>query len=161
MNWIDCNEQLPEENQRVLIYIREDATSISDYTGRVRIFSVTFERAEQYGNNERPYRWEDHGPGYWFGQDATHWMPLPEPPQAHNEPATADTLVSSLLELYKAADEERLRETEEAHQEAAKWKAEGDMYGWNFHEGRAGGTTSASIIFYRIRRWLEAHKKAA
>jgi hypothetical protein len=30
------------------------------------------------------------------------------------------------------------------------------MYGWNFHEGRAGGITWGSIIFYRVLRKLEA-----
>lgn len=62
----------------------------------------------------------------------------------------------NLKDEYKAADVERLQETEDAHNEANKWKSEGDMYGWNFHEGRAGGITWGSIIFYRVLRKLEA-----
>jgi hypothetical protein len=62
-------------------------------------------------------------------------------------------LVKALAE-FDAANAERLQETNNAHEEANRWKAEGDMYGWNFHEGRASGTTWASIIFYRVRRML-------
>lgn len=65
------------------------------------------------------------------------------------------SVITRALELHKAADEERLKETEEAHREAEKWKAEGDMYGYNFHEGRSGGATTASIIFYRVRKYLD------
>lgn len=65
-------------------------------------------------------------------------------------------VIQQALELCKEADNERLSGQEEAHRESAKWKAEGDMYGWNFHEGKAGGMNEASIIFYRVRRFIEA-----
>jgi hypothetical protein len=57
---------------------------------------------------------------------------------------------------WRDADRQRLVEHEEAEAEAAKWKAEGDMYGWNFHQGKAGGMTTASIIFYRVWKVLDA-----
>lgn len=72
----------------------------------------------------------------------------------------AEAVPGKLLAAHRAADEERLKETEEAHAEAARWKAEGDMYGWNFHEGRAGGTTAASIIFFRLQREIKGAMKA-
>jgi hypothetical protein len=59
------------------------------------------------------------------------------------------------LAVWKEADEQRLKEHYEVEAEANKWKAEGDMYGWNFHMGRAGGMTQASIIFYRVLKSLE------
>lgn len=64
------------------------------------------------------------------------------------------------LTAFKSADEQRLLETEQAHAEAARWKAEGDMYGWNFHEGRASGTIAASIIFHRVKRLIESRLAA-
>lgn len=67
-----------------------------------------------------------------------------------------ERLLGEMLDAFKAADDERLAEVEERHQEAAKWKGEGDMYGWNFHEGVAAGMTTASIIFNRVRRTIEA-----
>jgi hypothetical protein len=70
--------------------------------------------------------------------------------------AAMRTVLTSLKDEFKAANEERLKETQDAHTEANRWKAEGDMYGWNFHEGRAGGTTYASIYFYRVYRKLVA-----
>lgn len=65
-----------------------------------------------------------------------------------------DTL-TQLLDLQKSSDEERLIQTYDAREEAEKWKAEGDMYGWNFHQGRSAGTIWASIIFDRVRRTIE------
>lgn len=64
-------------------------------------------------------------------------------------------LMADLVE-WKKADEERLRQTDAAHAEAQKWKDEDDMYGWNFHEGKAGGTVQASLCYDRVRRHLEA-----
>lgn len=67
----------------------------------------------------------------------------------------AEALLARALETFKLADKERLQAVHDANDEAEKWKSEGDMYGWNFHVGKAGGMTEASIIFYRVRRLLE------
>ena len=68
--------------------------------------------------------------------------------------------IREAFDLLKAADAQRLDEVYEAQTEAEKWKSEGDMYGWNFHQGKAGGMTQASIIFYRgIRRLKESVMK--
>jgi hypothetical protein len=53
---------------------------------------------------------------------------------------------------WKKAEEERLKETDEHHAEAAKWKAEDDMYGWNFYEGVSSGTIGVSFIYHRMVR---------
>lgn len=67
----------------------------------------------------------------------------------------AITALRGALQAHAQADNQRLIEHGEAVQEAEKWKSEGDMYGWNFHMGRAGGMTTASIIFFRVQRVLE------
>jgi hypothetical protein len=72
------------------------------------------------------------------------------------ELAKCRAVLADLKDEFKSADEERLRETDNAHVEANRWKAEDDMYGWNFHEGRASGTVSASLYFYRVFRKLKA-----
>lgn len=69
--------------------------------------------------------------------------------------------IQEAFDLFKTADDERLNGVHEAHAEAQKWKAEGDMYGWNFHQGKAGGMTEASIIFNRAFRRLKAALEAA
>jgi len=33
---------------------------------------------DEHGNNSVPYDWETFGPMKYFGQDVTHWMPIPE-----------------------------------------------------------------------------------
>ena len=43
--------------------------------------SKLFYGADEWGNNEVPYCWAaPSGPMEWFGQDVSHWMPLPEAP---------------------------------------------------------------------------------
>lgn len=79
MNWIAVNECLPEPNQRVIAYVHEDATQIIIGSKRIRVVAVNFVTDFIGGNNHKPYAWED-GPMKWFGQDVTHWMPVPESP---------------------------------------------------------------------------------
>ena len=71
------------------------------------------------------------------------------------EQAELAKLLGELLEIFNASDEERLKEVREHDAEAEKWKAEDDMYGWNFHKGMASGCTAASIIFFRVKRAIE------
>ena len=41
-----------------------------------------FIKDEGFGNNETKYSWvAPQGPMSWFGQEVSHWMPLPEPPK--------------------------------------------------------------------------------
>lgn len=69
------------------------------------------------------------------------------------------TLIENAMATFKQADEQRLKELEEYRLEAEKWKAEGNRYGWNFHRGMSAGMNTASIIFYRVQRFLESAKR--
>lgn len=73
-----------------------------------------------------------------------------------SEVKTTEAILKTMLAAFREADEERLRETYKAREEAEKWKAEGDMYGWNFHQGVSAGTIWASIYFFRVQRRIEA-----
>ena len=55
--WISCEDELPEENVRCIVYTEGGGYGISRRMGR---------------NLEK---WE------CFGLQVTHWMPLPEPPE--------------------------------------------------------------------------------
>jgi hypothetical protein len=93
MTWIKVSDRLPEDKTTVLIYAGELGTEIYDFhRKRVRTFIATFRQGrgpdpeppwasyDQWGNNKRPWGWDgDHG-GTFYGQDVTHWMPLPEAP---------------------------------------------------------------------------------
>ena len=57
--------------------------------------------------------------------------------------------------LWKQCESDRLDKTHQSHDEAKRWEAEGDFYGWNFHQGVASGTVEASFIYGRIQRKLE------
>ena len=95
--WIPVEEQLPENRQLVIIYApkshmskinicrfemgisakeREELKLAGDERG------ITFTGADQHANNRKPYKWEVQGPGSYFGQDVTHWMPIPHSPDS-------------------------------------------------------------------------------
>ena len=58
--------------------------------------------------------------------------------------------------LFEKCSEERYQELMLAQKEAAKWKSEGDMYGWNYHQGKAGGMNEADIIYCRLKKAIDA-----
>ena len=78
---------------------------------------------------------------------------------AHDAELTAKAKAEALGEVIaeiKAASEERLQFLEECRQEAKKWQAEGDDYGWNFHMGRSAGANWADLFYFRRIRKIEA-----
>jgi hypothetical protein len=92
--WIDCNESLPKHNQLVVTYAPESQmtkVNICEFkkgiskkereqmggTERAR----TIKACDEEGNNRKPYCFKvSGGPGQYFGQEVTHWMPLPSDP---------------------------------------------------------------------------------
>lgn len=107
--WISVDERLPEENVYVLIAVENSiqvARIIKGISEEKRekmkngelpdpeetCFAadkiITLRRSQLYrsgdvwGNNLVPYYWKANGgPMEWFGQNITHWMPLPEHPK--------------------------------------------------------------------------------
>ena len=97
--WILCDERLPENDQKVIIFApkaqmpkinicifkkgiskkeREELRLAGDERG------ITFTESDEHANNEKPYNWKVDGPGSYFGQHVTHWMPIPDSPDAFN-----------------------------------------------------------------------------
>ena len=91
--WISCEEALPKPNQVVIVYAKE--SQMADYSictfekgismeerrqmdGTER--ALRFKAADEHSNNRKPYCWRKFGPGTYFGQEVTHWMPLPSAP---------------------------------------------------------------------------------
>jgi hypothetical protein len=77
------------------------------------------------------------------------------------ERATWEAALGPLVPLFQECFEERYQDMEKAHVEARKWKARGDMYGWNFHEGMAAGMNWADIIYNRLDRTIKDARAAA
>ena len=47
--------------------------------------SDSFRGCDEDGNNLVPYKWYARsGPMEWWGQDVSHWMPLPKLPEESN-----------------------------------------------------------------------------
>ncbi|EKI2868505.1 DUF551 domain-containing protein [Escherichia coli] len=71
--WISCSERMPEKNQNVLISVNFDSSLVEPLICSARYTGSTFRRGEVTIK-----------PGNGIEQ-ATHWMPLPEPPQEVNQ----------------------------------------------------------------------------
>lgn len=70
--WISCSERMPEKGQNVLISVNFDSSLVEPLICSARYTGSTFRRGEATIK-----------PGNGIEQ-ATHWMPLPEPPQEVN-----------------------------------------------------------------------------
>ncbi|EGL2067790.1 DUF551 domain-containing protein [Escherichia coli] len=70
--WISCSDRMPEKNQNVLISVNFDSSLVEPLICSARYTGSTFRRGDATIK-----------PGNGIEQ-ATHWMPLPEPPQEVN-----------------------------------------------------------------------------
>ncbi|EJG7172044.1 DUF551 domain-containing protein [Escherichia coli] len=70
--WISCSERMPEKNKNVLISVNFDSSLVEPLICSARYTGSTFRRGDVTVK-----------PGNGIEQ-ATHWMPLPEPPQEVN-----------------------------------------------------------------------------
>lgn len=66
--WISCSERMPEKNKNVLISVNFDSSLVEPLICSARYTGSTFRRGDVTVK-----------PGNGIEQ-ATHWMPLPEPP---------------------------------------------------------------------------------
>ncbi|EOT9349712.1 DUF551 domain-containing protein [Escherichia coli] len=71
--WISCSELMPKKNQNVLISVNFDSDLVEPLICSARYTGSTFRRGQATIK-----------PGNGIEQ-ATHWMPLPEPPQEVNQ----------------------------------------------------------------------------
>ncbi|EPD7826969.1 DUF551 domain-containing protein [Escherichia coli] len=71
--WISCSELMPKKNQNVLISVNFDSDLVEPLICSARYTGSTFRRGDATIK-----------PGNGIEQ-ATHWMPLPEPPQEVNQ----------------------------------------------------------------------------
>jgi hypothetical protein len=98
--WITCEEQLPENDQKVIIYAPKSQMPKINICTFVKGISkkereelklsgderhLSYYGADEYANNRKPYNWKAQGPGSYFGQEVTHWMPIPDSPDSFIE----------------------------------------------------------------------------
>jgi hypothetical protein len=107
--WISVKERLPEEGKCVIVWVGSVQVAMiekgiteeerqkmkngevedrieygwSQSTGCIPLKRSNLYRAcDVHGNNRVPYCWKANGgPMEWFGQNVTHWIPLPEAPK--------------------------------------------------------------------------------
>ncbi len=69
--------ELPADNRYVLCELNRDNCLDPDDQAGSQYVVAKFIRAEQTGNNQRPYQWKQFGPSKHFGQDVVRWQELP------------------------------------------------------------------------------------
>jgi len=75
MKWISVKDRMPINNEDILLFVKEDNIASKVYVGRLK----------EYKENKvfTVYGWDDscfsHSPAF---ESITHWMPLPEKPNA-------------------------------------------------------------------------------
>lgn len=99
-DWIKCSDRLPDEGSYVLVRVLTVRDSIDRDGSRVRVMKIfkgltsgerkaeelktgfprPYGNSDQHENNLVPYKWQDAGACNSFGQEVTHWQPLPAPP---------------------------------------------------------------------------------
>jgi hypothetical protein len=86
--WIDIDDQLPEDGQRVLAYVPGNRVFLPGKTGEFEIREVIVLHFIRDFYPEGSEKYEKHGPHFWQGEGnsnqffnaVTHWMPMPESP---------------------------------------------------------------------------------
>jgi hypothetical protein len=84
--WISIDEYLPQNGQTVIVYLGG--------RGKGTINIVIFEKSVSKQEKEE-YIWKIQGhrsfvsPGTYFGQEVTHWMPIPGNPEGYENPDTS------------------------------------------------------------------------
>ena len=100
MYWIPVQVALPEHGQAVLVrYARDNwlfdhtvaggeprkiwrwqaALFVRGNTAAEAEAANLYRSEDEGGNNQRPYCWQQFGPGMLFGQDVTHWAAISDP----------------------------------------------------------------------------------
>lgn len=88
MSWIVVNDQLPEDQQRVLAFIPNNRVFLPGKSGEFEVREVLVMHFQKDFYPEGSEKYAKHGPHFWQGEgnsnhffsDVTHWMPVPTPP---------------------------------------------------------------------------------
>ena len=80
--WISCDEQLPDENEFILGYCGpyNEIQKSAPHCDVVRLTRLQTPESSYSSNNKKDYEWKTFGPKTYFGQEISHWMPLPQVP---------------------------------------------------------------------------------
>jgi Protein of unknown function (DUF551). len=89
LKWIDIQERLPANEQRVLAYIPNNKVFLPGKDLQFEIREVIVLRFLENFYEDRPDKAAKHGLHFWQGEgnsnhffaDVTHWMPVPEGPE--------------------------------------------------------------------------------
>ncbi len=88
MNWIKVEEQLPEDQQRILAFVPGNKVFLPGKSGEFELREVIVLRFLKDFYPAGSEKFIKHGPHFWQGEgnsnhffnDVTHWMAMPEKP---------------------------------------------------------------------------------
>lgn len=80
MSWtkIKSKDDLPEEGKYVIAKHNRGTWHSRSDPKNVNTVIVKLAPATPEPNNKTDYKWLPFGPGSFFGQTITHWMPIPD-----------------------------------------------------------------------------------
>ncbi len=86
--WIDINEQLPSDGQRLLAFVPGNKVYLPGNSGKFEMREVIVLRFIQNFYPEGSEKCIKHGPHFWQGEgnsnhffkDVSHWLAMPESP---------------------------------------------------------------------------------
>lgn len=87
-NWININDQLPGDGDRVLVYIPGNEVYLPGKSGEMaRITVLVMKFQENFLSEEKAaakktqrHFWVGEGQSNHYFEDVTHWQPIPEGP---------------------------------------------------------------------------------
>lgn len=88
MNWIKVEEQLPEDQQRILAFVPGNKVFLPGKSGEFELREVIVLRFLKDFYPEGSEKYAKHGPHFWQGEgnsnhffkDVTHWIAMPDKP---------------------------------------------------------------------------------
>jgi len=87
--WIAISEKLPQDGERVLVYIPNNEVFLPGKTGETARITVLvmkfqfdfFSEEKAKSKNTSRHFWVGEGLSNHFFEDITHWRQIPKPPQ--------------------------------------------------------------------------------
>ena len=93
MDWIDINDEIPADGQRVIAFVPGHRVFIPGKSGEMKDLPVIFLTMARDFFEPGSAKFEKHGAHFWLGEgysnhyfkDVLYWMPIPDLPEGYKK----------------------------------------------------------------------------